>query len=93
MICALLNSRCGGYILAGVSDNFLVEGTQINNSQCEIIRQNYLKSKRYILPRAYGRSINLCFVPVRYNPYYDKNIDHIDNTYIIRIKVQPERVK
>ena len=32
MICALLNSRCGGYILAGVSDNFIVEGIQLHNS-------------------------------------------------------------
>ena len=32
MICALLNSRRGGYILAGVSDNFIVEGIQLHNT-------------------------------------------------------------
>jgi len=32
MICALLNSRCGGYILVGVSDNFIVEGIHITHS-------------------------------------------------------------
>ena len=66
---ALLNSPKGGFILAGVEkESLIVDGEIVEESEEEIIRENYKKAKTTIFPSNNSYESVIDFIPIKKDP-------------------------